>query len=354
MLRSFLFAIAMAAALRAQSPADLAAVVETDLGTFRFEFASDKAPKHVEQFIARARQGYYDGSAFHRVIANGIIQGGDPLLKNAKTAKTLWGTGGLNLMAPELNDIRHDRGVISTVSIPGKANSEGAQFFVCISPQTALDGKFTAFGKLTEGIEVAEKISRVSADANGLTDKPVKIVKLTIEKRREEPFLNASIEELRKTVTLKTTLGDIQLKMEPDWASGHVRKFLMLAQTGWYNGTPFHRIAKGFVVQGGVGAYRTSSPDHPSDRWVKPLKAEFRDDVKHVRGVVSMAHFDDPDSATTSFFLMLGNAPALDGKFTAFARVVEGQEVLNAFEKEEVDGEKPKRILEILMAVVNN
>ena len=57
-------------------------MVATDLGTFRFEFAADKAPKHVEQFMARARQGYYDGSAFHRVVANGIIQGGDPLLKN--------------------------------------------------------------------------------------------------------------------------------------------------------------------------------------------------------------------------------------------------------------------------------
>ncbi len=59
----------------AQGPGDVEAVVVTDLGTFRFEFAADKAPKHVEQFIARARQGYYDGSAFHRVVANGIIQG---------------------------------------------------------------------------------------------------------------------------------------------------------------------------------------------------------------------------------------------------------------------------------------
>ena len=71
----------------------------TDLGTFRFEFAADKAPKHVEQFLTLARQGYYDGSAFFRVVANGIIQGGDPLLKNPKTPRNLWGTGGLNLLA---------------------------------------------------------------------------------------------------------------------------------------------------------------------------------------------------------------------------------------------------------------
>src|ERR1700734_1107780 len=86
----------------AQAPADLEAVVTTDLGSFRFEFAPDKAPKHVEQFIRLARQGYYNGSAFHRVVANGIIQGGDPLLKDPKTPKNLWGTGGLNLLAGEL------------------------------------------------------------------------------------------------------------------------------------------------------------------------------------------------------------------------------------------------------------
>ncbi len=84
--------------------------------------------------------------------------------------------------------MKHERGVVSTVSIPGKANSEGAQFFVCVSPQPALDGKFSAFGRVTEGIDVVEKISQVPADSNGITEKPVRILKVTIEKKREEPF----------------------------------------------------------------------------------------------------------------------------------------------------------------------
>src|SRR5271154_26139 len=113
-------------------PAELEAVVTTDLGTFRFEFAPDKAPQHVEQFITLARQGYYDGSAFHRVIANGIIQGGDPLLKNPATPRNLWGTGGLSLRKDEFSDMKHERGVVSAVRIPGQANSGGSQFFVCV------------------------------------------------------------------------------------------------------------------------------------------------------------------------------------------------------------------------------
>jgi peptidyl-prolyl cis-trans isomerase B (cyclophilin B) len=127
----------------------------------------------------------------------------------------------------------------------------------------------------------------------------------------------------------------------------------MLVSTGWYNGTPFHRVAKEFVVQGGMGHTRSSGPTHPADRWVHTVKAEFRKDIQHTRGVVSMARASDPDSASTSFFLLLGPAPHLDGQYSAFARIVGGIEVLDTFEKEEVDGETPKRRLEILEATID-
>ncbi|SPE42130.1 Peptidyl-prolyl cis-trans isomerase, cyclophilin type [Candidatus Sulfopaludibacter sp. SbA3] len=333
-------------------PADLEAVVATDLGTFRFEFAPDKAPKHVQQFLTLARQGYYDGSAFFRVVANGIIQGGDPLLKNPKTARNLWGSGGLNLLPGEMSDLKHERGVVSTVRIPNKPDSDGAQFFVCLFPQPPLDGQFSAFGRVTEGIDVVEHISQVPVGADGMTEKPVRILKVSIEKKKVEPFLNATPDEMRKTVTLKTTLGTIKIQMEPDWAPNHVRNFLKLVSTGWYNGTGFHRLIKGFMVQGGMADSRVGSQTHPADRWVHTLKGEFRDDLKHDRGIVSMARTNDPDSASTSFFLMLGPAPHLDGKYSAFGRVVSGMEVLDAFEKEEVDGETPKRRLELIEASI--
>jgi cyclophilin family peptidyl-prolyl cis-trans isomerase len=337
----------------APSAAELEAVVTTDLGSFRFEFAPDKAPRHVEQFLRLARQGYYDGSAFFRVVANGVIQGGDPLLKDAKTARNLWGTGGLNLLASEFSDLKHDRGVVSAIRIADKPDSDGSQFFVCVAPQPPLDGHYSAFGRVTEGMDVVERISQVAIDAAGFTETPVRIVKVTIEPKKVEPFLRASVEELRRTVTLKTTLGTIQIRMEPDWAPNHVRNFLKLTATGWYNGTAFHRVVKGFVVQGGMGDTRSSGPNHAADRWVRPLKGEFQPAVKHVRGIVSMARTDDPDSATTSFFVVLGPAPNLDGQYTVFGRVVAGMDVLDAFEKEEVDGETPKRRLELIEATID-
>ena len=334
-------------------PSELEAVVTTDLGAFRFEFAPDKAPKHVDQFIRLARQGYYDGSAFHYVVANGIIQGGDPLLKDLKTPKDRWGTGGMNLLPGEFSDLKHERGVVSTVRIPNKPNSDGSQFFVCVSPQPPLDGQFSTFGRVTEGMDVVERISQVSTGENGFTNKPVRILRIAIENKKVQPFLTATPDEMRRTVTFKTTLGAIKIRTEPDWAPDTVRNFLMLTETGWYNGTIFHRIVPGFVVQGGTADQRSTGPTHPADRWVHPIKGEFRADARHVRGIVSMAHGDDPDSATTSFFLMLGPAAHLDGQYAAFGRIVEGIEVLDAFEREERDGETPRRRLEILEATID-
>ena len=136
---------AVAVAASAQPATEVEAVVTTSLGTFRFEFFPDKAPKHVEQFLHLARQGYYDGSAFHRVLLNGMIQGGDPLLKDPKTPRNLWGTGGLNMLAGEISDLKHERGVVSTIRVPNKPDSDGTQFFVCVIPQPTLDGQYSAF-----------------------------------------------------------------------------------------------------------------------------------------------------------------------------------------------------------------
>src|ERR1051326_2913831 len=148
-------------------------------------------------------------------------------------------------------------------------------------------------------MDVVEKISQSPNGSDGLVQAPVRILKITLEKKRPQPFVDTAADGLRKTVVMKTTLGTLKIKMEPDWAPNHVRTFLTLVSTGWYDGTAFHRIVKDFVVQGGMGNTRPNGAGHYADRWVHSLKGEFRKDVQHVRGIVSMARNDDPDSTTT-------------------------------------------------------
>ena len=352
MLRIVLAVVILAATLAGQDAASIEAVVETEAGTFRIEFAPDKAPKHVAFFIDLVKKGYYDGSGFFRVFANALIQGGDPLLKDPKTPIKLWGTGGLRLQKSEFSDLKHERGVVSTVNIPNMADSDGAQFFVCLAAQPVLDGKYSAFGRVTEGLDVIEKISNLPIDDGGVLKKPVRIAKVTIETKKVEPYLTATLAEMKKTVKIETTVGTMRVALEPEWAPETVRNFLKLAATGWYEGTQFHRIVKGFVVQGGSEGMRLGSQEHAADRWVRPVKGEFSAPVKHDRGILSMARADDPNSATTSFFVVLAPSPHLDKNYAAFGRVIEGMETIEAFEKEALEGETPTRRLEILKVTI--
>lgn len=335
-----------------EEAAQLEAVVTTDLGVIRFEFVPGKAIKHTQQFIKLARAGFYDGSAFHRVIPRGIIQGGDPLLKDPQTPRERWGSGALNQIADEFSDLKHVRGTVSTVRIPGTANSGGAQFFICASAQPQLDGQFSSFGQVVEGIDIVDQISLAATDSNGLTVRPVKILNIKIERKKLEPFKDASVAEMRRDVLLRTSMGEITLEMDPALAPEHVRNFLKLVETGWYDHTAFHRIISGFVIQGGLGSTRADGKPHRADKWVHKLKGEFSRTALHIRGVLSMARASDPDSADTSFFIVLGPAPHLDGKYTIFGKVVDGFDTIELIEKAARHGETPDQRIELIEAVI--
>ena len=337
-----------------EEAASLEAVITTDLGVIRFEFFPDKAPKHVQAFVKNARAGLYDGSAFHRAIRLGVIQGGDPLLKDPKTPRARWGSGALNQLPDEFSDVKHVTGTVSAVRIPGKPNSGGAQFFICASAQPQLDGQFSAFGQVTEGIEVVDKISTAEADAEQKLNTPVKIISVKIEPKREEPFKTAGVDEMRKEVILHTNLGDLVVALEPDLAPEHVRNFLKLTQTGWYDHTIFHRVVPGFAVQGGLSQGRAGDQTHYADKWIRPLKGEFSATRKHIRGVLSMARASDPDSALTSFFIVLAPAPHLDGKYSIFGKVVDGFDTLERMEKVQraPGSETPVERIELIEAVI--
>ena len=141
------------------------AVIKTSAGEMTLEFWPDVAPNTVENFKKLARQGFYDGTAFHRIIKGFMIQGGDPKTKDA-TKESEWGTGdpGYKIKA-EFNDRKHVRGVIS-MARAAHPDSAGCQFFICLDPAPNLDRQYTAFGKVIKGEDVLLKLGDTPVGPN--------------------------------------------------------------------------------------------------------------------------------------------------------------------------------------------
>src|SRR4051812_13481513 len=150
------------------------ATMETSEGTMTLELWPDVAPLHVNSFVFLARDGYYDGVIFHRVIPGFMIQGGDP---------TGTGTGGPGYKLREgVNPRQHGRGVLSAART-NDPNRAGSQFFVMHADSPHLDNQYTAFGKVTSGIEVVDKIANQPTGANDRPKNPPSIRKITIEEK---------------------------------------------------------------------------------------------------------------------------------------------------------------------------
>lgn len=168
----------------------------------------------------------------------------------------------------------------------------------------------------------------------------------------QEPFDSATIEKMAgQCVKLETEAGVIEMEMLAEVAPETVRNFLNLTATGAFDTTTFSRVVKDFVVQGG----NLATGQKWSIELAKRAARKIPDEpslVKHVRGIVSMARPDEPNSATTHFFILVGEAAQLDGKFSAFGRVTRGMEVVDAINKAEVEGEKPVKPVRLARALV--
>lgn len=165
---------------------------ETSMGNFTIEFFNEKMPITVSNFLTLADSGYFDGTKFHRVIENFMIQGGDPLTKD-DSPESLWGTGGPgyaiedeHVSSPELSN------VVGTISMANSGpNSGGSQFFINVANNTFLDfdkeplsSKHPVFGKVISGMDVVEKISKVKTTMPGYLDRPLEpivIKKVTLK-----------------------------------------------------------------------------------------------------------------------------------------------------------------------------
>lgn len=322
------------------------AVVETSAGVFVIDLAPDAAPNQTAYFVKLASDGAYDGTIFHRVVKYGMVQGGDPLSRDPGK-RSQYGTGGLNAVKAEARAPKVTRGSVAAVMVPGKPDSAGSQFFILLADQPTLDNQYTVFGHVSDGVEVLQKISETPVDEKGLVTERVEIKHVTIRDTPADPFITETPAELGGYhAILDTSSGPITIEFFVDKAPNTVRQFMRMAAAGVYNGMAFHRVAPGFVIQTGALSTRSASLTEKQQELVHNLPPEFND-TKHVKGIVSMARGDAPDSATTSFFICVGTSTALDGVYTAFGRVVDGMAAVDAIEATPRDGEAPRTRIEL-------
>ena len=153
--------------------------IETNLGNISFKLLPELAPETVRNFEKLARDGFYNGTLFHRVIPGFMIQGGDP---NTKTAnKSSWGMGGPGYnMKAEFNSRSHLRGIVSMARAQDP-DSAGSQFFIVTTDSTFLDRQYTVFGEVLEGMEVADKIVNLQRDQNDCPLQEAKMLRVAVE-----------------------------------------------------------------------------------------------------------------------------------------------------------------------------
>jgi peptidyl-prolyl cis-trans isomerase B (cyclophilin B) len=167
------------------SPTAEQAVIKTAYGEMTLAFWPDVAPKTVENFKKLARSGFYDGTAFHRIIKGFMIQGGCPNTKVGETGMPGTGGPGWKVKA-EFNKKPHVRGVIS-MARSSDPDSAGSQFFICHGNANFLDGKYTAFGELVKGDDVLERIANVPTSHGGGGEKSTPIDRVAVESVKIAP-----------------------------------------------------------------------------------------------------------------------------------------------------------------------
>ena len=153
------------------------ALIETNFGNIKIKLLPEIAPETVRNFVTLATSNFYDGTLFHRVIPNFMIQGGDPNTKESD--KSVWGQGGpgYNLKA-EFNSRSHLRGIVS-MARASDPDSAGSQFFIVTSDSTFLDKQYTVFAEVVEGLEIADKIVNLPRDGNDCPKEEAKMLRIT-------------------------------------------------------------------------------------------------------------------------------------------------------------------------------
>jgi len=251
-------------------------------------------------------------------------------------------------------------GVRLTVEAPEKLHRPGQRFALRFTIENAGDAeaKIDEPDTYLEGLEILDgdgKVVKAAGKTKGISKRSVSLeaggfIGRTVDIAPAFPpaadlkegwyrvrwsFGEATSNEARVYVmrdwiaTIETNHGNIAMEFYPQAAPNHVENFLRLSRSGFYEGTIFHRIIPGFMMQGGL-------PKDAPKQNVAPLQAEFSA-IKHVFGTVSMARTNDPNSATFQFFICFGAVPQLNGSYSVFGQVISGEEVVKEVERVKTD-----------------
>ena len=307
-----------------------------DYGKITMELYPEIAPVTVKNFVKLVSEDFYSGIIFHRVIKDFMIQGGDPDGNGSGgSPDKIYGEYSENGVE---NNLSHTRGVVSMARLGNDYNSASSQFFICHADSTYLDGQYAAFGKVVHGMAVVDAIANTETNS---ADKPTKDITIEYIKRVDSP----EMAPVKAEMEIQGYEGKIEMELYPDVAPQTVANFTDLAKKGFYNGLTFHKVSKDGYVQGG-------DPEGTgfggSD---KEITGEFSDNgiennLKHERGVISMARKSGYDSATSQFLVCLKEYKNLDGSYAAFGKVTSGLEILDAVSATEV-GENKNPVNEI-------
>ena len=289
--------------------------------TLKGELYADSAPLACANFIRMANAGELNGLPLSAIGDGAYIQ------MDASSPENEAVITGEYLRNGYVNTTRHLRGTL-TMDSGKESGTSVARYFVCLLDAPSLDGSFASFGSITEGLDALDAIAAeggeektapvvvsARADAKGFPDDPTNIHEEDMKKMQYPTF------------TIQMADGGImQGELYPDIAPNSVANFVALANSGFYDGLIFHRVIPGFMIQGGdPQGTGTGGPGYH-------IAGEFRangvqNNLVHTKGVLSWARAQSNNSAGSQFFVMVADAPHLDGSYAAFGRVTQGLDV---------------------------
>jgi cyclophilin family peptidyl-prolyl cis-trans isomerase len=329
-MRPILLVLCLAAPQDRPPASEERVILRTNVGDLSLALFPQAAPRHVEQFLRLVRAGVYDSTAVARIEPSFVVQFSghgertEPLTPEQRKV--------VARIPLEAGPIKHAYGILSMARETADPDSAESSFSILLGPAPHLDGKYTVFGRLERGEDVLDLIAKTKRREGVRPRFPVRVEKAEVaasEKAALEAGLRGAFvppEGLaRERIVLRTSAGDLVLALYPDVAPRHVEQILRLARAGVYTTSEFNHLEPERFVQ----LSRRRSLAAGARQTLRKLAAEFSR-LTHRRGALSMARLEaDPDSAESSFCLMIGDAGYLDGKYTIFGHVEAGLEVLD-------------------------